>query len=115
MKFWVTGRKLEPSGSISRVLRTIFRKSFKPHAHNWKSLTDRDQLMIWREFKVYIYYYLTFLHVLFILLFTDEIFLNYNCRKFIGGHSPRRRSKGCSTNMLPVGIKTPCTRSKING
>ena len=54
MKFWVTGRKLEPSGSISRVLRTIFRKSFKPHAHNWKSLTDRDQLMIWREFKVYI-------------------------------------------------------------
>ena len=46
--------KLEPSGLISRVLRTIFRKSFKPHGHNWKSLTDRDQLMIWREFKVYI-------------------------------------------------------------
>ena len=46
--------KLEPSGSISRVLRTIFRKSFKSHGHNWKSLTDRDQLMIWREFKVYI-------------------------------------------------------------
>ena len=46
--------KLELSSSISRVLRTIFRKSFKPHGHNLKSLTDRDQLMIWREFKVYI-------------------------------------------------------------
>ena len=34
--------KLEPSGSIYRVLRTIFRKSFKPYGHNWKSLTDRD-------------------------------------------------------------------------
>ena len=45
-------------------------------------------------------------------MFTDEICLNYNCRKFIGGHSPRRRSKGCSTNMLPVSIKTLCTRSK---
>ena len=46
--------KLEPPGSISRVLRTIFRKSFKPHGHNWKSLIDRDQLTICRKFKVYI-------------------------------------------------------------
>ena len=46
--------KLEPYGSISRVLRTSFRKSFKYRGHNWKSLTDRDQLMIWRAFKVYI-------------------------------------------------------------
>ena len=65
--------KLESSGNFFRALNKIFKKSLKPYGHNWKSLRDRDQLMIWREFKVHYQIVNDFLHCFFSFLFTDEI------------------------------------------